>query len=157
MQGSHEPTIGCNCQEIDICVNGEKVRLMAWDTAGQEVYRAIVPIYTRDSAAALLVYDTSAFRSFGSLEHWHSVVMDHQASDIKLYVVANKIDLPAVVSDQQGRLIADKFGASYHEVSAKTGEGIRELFNAVAAGVMERVRIHQSQRLQQKTGNNGCC
>jgi small GTP-binding protein len=157
-QTNHEPTIGCNCQEVNLVIDGENVTLMAWDTAGQEVYRAIVPIYTRDAAAALIVYDVSSLTSFRSIEHWHSVVMEHQSSSINLYVVANKIDLAAAVPEQQARLVAEKLRASFHLVSAQTGEGVRSLFETVARDVLVSGRTQTSTiKLQQPSKSKGCC
>jgi len=38
-------------------IAGSKVKLMLWDTAGQEKYRSIVRNFYRNSSAVLLVYN----------------------------------------------------------------------------------------------------
>lgn len=38
-------------------INGKKVNLSIWDTAGQEKFHALGPIYYRMSNGAILVYD----------------------------------------------------------------------------------------------------
>lgn len=38
-------------------INGKRVNLAIWDTAGQEKFHALGPIYYRMSNGAILVYD----------------------------------------------------------------------------------------------------
>ena len=40
------------------------VKLMIWDTVGQEQYKSISNIYYKDAAAAILVYDITSPKSF---------------------------------------------------------------------------------------------
>ncbi len=35
------------------------IKLQIWDTAGQEKYRSVTPIYYRDAAAAICVFDVT--------------------------------------------------------------------------------------------------
>jgi Ras-related protein Rab-21 len=58
------PTIGCHCSEIAVGPDDSKIVLQVWDTAGQEMYRALVPVYLRNARAALLVYDVTDRESF---------------------------------------------------------------------------------------------
>jgi Ras-related protein Rab-5C len=44
---------------IDFPVSGLKAKLQIWDTAGQEKYRSVTPIYYRDAAAAICVFDVT--------------------------------------------------------------------------------------------------
>ena len=45
-------------------VGGKRVNLEIWDTAGQEKYSALAPIYYRNSNGAILVYDITDEDSF---------------------------------------------------------------------------------------------
>lgn len=49
------------------------MNLTIWDTAGQEKYHALGPIYYRDSHGALLVYDVTDEDSFAKV--WSSYRM----------------------------------------------------------------------------------
>jgi small GTP-binding protein len=146
---SHEPppTIGCNCQPLEVSVGGEKVSLRLWDTAGQELYRSIVPIYLRDAVAALLVYDCTDTKSFESIDRWHSVLMEEQSGQVLLYVVGNKIDLedPNAVKPEQGRAVAGGLGAKFFSVSAVQGTGIKELFGTIAADISSPDRFQETK------------
>jgi small GTP-binding protein len=152
------PTIGCNCSPLTIDLPTGPVQLRVWDTAGQELYRSIVPIYMRDAGAALLVYDITDTKSVDALDDWHSVLMEEQSGDVLIYVVANKIDLPATVADVRGESVAQKVNGSFHRVSAKTGEGIDTLFRAVAQETSTGERFLTriiAQRSRESGG--GCC
>ena len=48
-------------------LNGTRVELNIWDTAGQEKFHALGPIYYRDSHGAVLVYDVTDADSFNKV------------------------------------------------------------------------------------------
>ena len=48
-----------------VMVDGMAIKYQIWDTAGQEKYRSLAPMYYRGAAAAIIVYDiTSMVRFF---------------------------------------------------------------------------------------------
>jgi small GTP-binding protein len=128
------PTIGCHCTQIHVYVEGKEVALQVWDTAGQEMYRSLVPVYLRNVRAALLVYDVTDRESFQSLGHWHDLLIDAAGATVGLYIVANKTDLAeqALVEDIQAEEFAEVHNAKFFRVSAVTGAGLDALFRAVA-------------------------
>lgn len=46
---------------------GKRINLSIWDTAGQEKFHALGPIYYRNSNGAILVYDITDEDSFGKV------------------------------------------------------------------------------------------
>jgi small GTP-binding protein len=128
------PTIGANFHRLDVQLDDAKILLSIWDTAGQEVYHSLVPIYVREAEAALLVCDITDSGSFEKLESWANLAVDTAGRGICLFVVANKVDLRAqqVVGEEALRDFAEQRQAALHEVSALTGEGISDLFEAIA-------------------------
>lgn len=57
--------------------SGKKVRLAIWvqicinqDTAGQEMYNAMTPIYYKDALGAIIVYDITSPESFEKVKKW---------------------------------------------------------------------------------------
>lgn len=109
-----------------------EVRLQIWDTAGQERYRGMTPMYYRNAQAAIITYAVDVQSSFESIDSWVDSINNNAEPDIVLFLVANKIDLPnREVSADEGREKAESIGAKYYEVSAKTGQGIEELFNVI--------------------------
>lgn len=57
-----EATIGAHfvSKTIDLPGTGTEIKIKVWDTAGQEKYRSITPIYFRDADAAICVYDITS-------------------------------------------------------------------------------------------------
>lgn len=47
-----------------LLVDGQRIELNIWDTAGQEKFHSLGPIYYRDSQGAILVYDITDPSSF---------------------------------------------------------------------------------------------
>lgn len=52
-------TIGVEFGAKIVQVDGERLKLQIWDTAGQDNFRSITRAYFRGAAGALLVYDIS--------------------------------------------------------------------------------------------------
>jgi GTPase SAR1 family protein len=64
-----KPTIGCHYSEIRVAVDNRDIALQVWDTAGQEMSRALVPVCLRGARAGLFVYDVTDAKVFSSLRH----------------------------------------------------------------------------------------
>ena len=67
----------------------QRVKLMIWDTAGQEKYDSLTSMYFKGASAILVVYDTTDPLSFQKAQSWVSKLH----SSHNLYLVGNKCDL----------------------------------------------------------------
>lgn len=63
------------------------------DTAGQERFHALGPIYYRDSNGAILVYDITDEDSFAKVKNWVKELRKMLGQDISLCIVGNKSDM----------------------------------------------------------------
>lgn len=108
-----------------------------WDTAGQEKYRSLAPMYYRGASAAILVYDITNPSSFAALKDWASELKQNGPSDLVLVVCGNKLDLIdyRLVGRSVGEEYAAGIGAMYVEASAKEGKGVEDMFTDVARRV----------------------
>ena len=97
VQGTFErdlqPTVGAAFITKLITTPNGPVPLQIWDTAGQEKFRSIAPMYYRSSSFAILVYDVTDKLSIECLEDWAVDIADNAPHDIKMILVGNKIDL----------------------------------------------------------------
>lgn len=155
-------TIGAVFHTYEQKVNGQPVVMQIWDTAGQEKYRSLGPIYYRNSAAGVCVFDMTSKETLPSLDKWISEFRKH-AEDALIFVVGNKIDLPEE-SQQVTRAEVEEFAAAHDAVcfftSAKTGENVKELFQNVFDSLVKEGKIKcQEQALPQQAngGSGGCC
>jgi small GTP-binding protein len=113
--------------------NGKSINIMLWDTAGQEEFHSLAPIYYKDAHAALLVFSVVDRTSYDRMVQWRNELFSSRREDIKFVVVGNKIDLKdRVIETKMGEQFARENNAHYFEVSAKTGQGIDLLFVHVA-------------------------
>ncbi len=72
--------------------SGEDVRLMLWDTAGQEEFDAITKAYYRGAEACVVAFSTTDRASFDAVKKWKRKVED-ECGHIPMVLVQNKIDL----------------------------------------------------------------
>ena len=89
----HDLTIGVDFGSRIIDLDGERVKLQIWDTAGQESFRSIARSYYRDAAGALLVFDVTRRDTFKHLEKWLQETRQFASQQICITLVGNKTDL----------------------------------------------------------------
>nr|XP_054766182.1 ras-related protein Rab-31-like [Lytechinus pictus] len=123
-------TIGAAFLSKSLFFQNIEYRFALWDTAGQERFRSLAPLTYRSAAAALIVYDITKQDSFDEVDFWLSELRREGPEGILIYVIGNKVDLEAFrVVDQE---VAEKFaqtkGAFHFHTSAKTGQGVEEMF-----------------------------
>jgi small GTP-binding protein len=133
------PTVAASSFPIPVSVRDVTVRLDCWDTAGQENYRCLIPIYARGAEVACLVFDQANIASFESLDHW----LKYLQADVgvaRVIIACNKCDLDPVVSPD----LAAEFCASRRVplivTSATLGTNIALLFHRIAELVLEDTR-----------------
>ena len=62
------------------------IKLIIWDTAGQEKYRSMSKLFYKDANAAILVYDITNKKSFNEIkEYWYNQVKESSQKDINKY------------------------------------------------------------------------
>ncbi len=126
----YQATIGLDFQSKNVQIDNQDVHLLLYDTAGQEKFRSLIPMYTRDANIILLVYDITNKESFENLYAWLKDLTNININEVIICIVGNKIDLneKREVSNEEGQKYAQEHDFIFQEVSAKTGEGFSELF-----------------------------
>jgi Ras-related protein Rab-22 len=69
------------------------INFKIWDTAGQEKYHSLAPMYYRGAAAAIVVYDITKKRSFKTLQNWVNELITLGPENIVICIAGNKADL----------------------------------------------------------------
>ena len=87
-------TIGIDFKTKYIKVRDASVKVLIWDTAGQEKFRNIAKQYYKGANGVLLIYDVCNRKSFERIGFWLNELKENNKID-ELYaiLVGNKIDL----------------------------------------------------------------
>jgi small GTP-binding protein len=145
------------------------VEFNIWDTAGQEKYRSLAPMYFTGAHLAILVFDLTSRASFDTLNEFYDLLQQRAPEDCMYVLVGNKLDLPE--ARQVTREVAEEYrmriGADYYfETSALRGANVKELFQTVAVApglVFEADQIDYLTGIgdeEEKLGHHrkkGCC
>ncbi len=138
----HINTIGGAYQQQKVVLsNGSMVKLHIWDTSGQERFRAMTNLYYRDAQVAILTYDITNESSFSSIDFWiQELKYKVENENMILCLVGNKCDVNSnerKITTTKGKNFAMDNNMIFFETSAKTGEGVKDLFVTIANKVYE--------------------
>lgn len=125
-----ESTIGASFMSKLLTHKGVSIKFQIWDTAGQEKYHSLAPMYYRGAAAAVIVYDITRGNTFKTLKNWIDELKAQGPKDIALAIAGNKSDMSSSreVDTKTAREYAEEIGALYLETSAKDDTNVQEIF-----------------------------
>ncbi|KAK8803675.1 hypothetical protein WA158_001369 [Blastocystis sp. Blastoise] len=132
----HNVTIGATFAIKDLVIKREddkivKVRLHIWDTAGEEQYRSMTRYFYTDAIVGIVCYDSTNQDTVTNLEKWIDDLFE-VSKDVVVLLAGNKIDGDKQFPSAKMQVYADSNRFYFSECSAKTGEGIHELFDKAA-------------------------
>ena len=125
------PTLGVDLIYKYIKIDNKNIRLDLWDTAGEERFRNITKNYYNGAHGIIFVYDLTNYQSFKILKEWIDEVKENVSSDSEMIIAGNKADLEdrRQVTKEMLENFSKQYNLNYFEISAKSGEGINEIFN----------------------------
>ncbi|CAG5084580.1 Similar to RAB21: Ras-related protein Rab-21 (Bos taurus) [Cotesia congregata] len=130
-------------------INSKRVNLAIWDTAGQEKFHALGPIYYRMSNGAILVYDITDEDTFQKVKSWVKELKKMLGDDVCLAIAGNKVDLEKDrnVPIEEAEEYAKQVGAVHFHTSAKQNRNIEEMF----LDLTKRMMAHADEIEQKKS------
>ncbi|XP_046735292.1 ras-related protein Rab-21 [Diprion similis] len=139
----HITTLQASFLNKKLNINGKRVNLAIWDTAGQEKFHALGPIYYRMSNGAILVYDITDEDSFQKVKNWVKELKKMLGSEICLVIAGNKLDLERDrnVTQEEAEEYARQVGAVHFHTSAKQNQNIEEMFLDLTRRMMAHADI----------------
>ena len=168
-------TIGLDFQnKEDYQIDNQDIHLSLYDMSGLEKYRTLIPLYVKNADIFLLVYDVTSKDSFTHLSNWLKIFTDNEI-DIKdkiFAVVGNKTDLNdrREVNAEEGENYAKEHDFIFLEVSAKTRDGIKNLFDVILKEMLKKkpkllpqpqpqvIKIQKiDKKIEPKGGKKDCC
>ena len=154
---NHLSTMGIDFKIKMVYTDFGKIQLQIWDTAGQENFRALNLTYIKGSHCIILGYDVTDINSFEEIrKYWYNFVMKNKDGNSPLmYLVGNKIDKPdRVVSDEEGKSLANDLNMKYFGVSAKTGQNVDILFDDIVNSLIKKYPIDKIDVKKPKKKDN---
>jgi small GTP-binding protein len=156
-------TIGANHQRKTIRILGEPVDLFLWDTAGQEQFQALTPLYAHSAATAIIVVAIDQLDSFKGISTWMDLLSRSCDVQPPIILLVNKIDKTERVAFERED-IRERYGASFAGlffVSAVTGEGVDTAFCCAGERACEFLQSVNTAKIQvdlnRANENKECC
>jgi Ras-related protein Rab-1A len=137
---TYKATVGADMKVTSMNFPEGDVVLTIVDLGGQESFSLLRSSFYQGAHHVMLVYDKTERLTFDEVVNWYEKLsMSFCGKDrrpVTGALVANKSDLleKSEVTTAEGKQLADVLCLKYFETSAKTGEGVPELFlNAAIA------------------------
>jgi Ras-related protein Rab-21 len=134
----------------------KKLSLDIWDTAGQELYRALAKNFYLNAAIGILVYDIRRRESYDSIKnYWVDQMRESGEENMILGIAGNKCDLfqEEEVPDDEVKKFAQSIGAIFKPTSCKECIGIDELFQECGKKFLENnnlLKINNKEKANDK-------
>jgi small GTP-binding protein len=137
------PTVFDN-YSANVMVNGKPINLGLWDTAGQEDYDRLRPLSYPQTDVFLVCFSIISPASFENVRSKWYPEIQHHCPGTPMILVGTKSDMRAdnaavsqlaskglkMIDKEQSLQMAKEVGAAeYHECSALTQEGLKNVFD----------------------------
>jgi len=114
------------------------MKVNIWDTAGQEIYRALNKTFYREAKGGLIVVDLSDVPKKESLEYWYKEFKAHSDPKSQVIIIGNKADLD---QDKETLVMLKQFASQmnlrFFEVSALNGLNVEDSMQQLISLITE--------------------
>ena len=122
--------------------DGNEIKLILWDSAGQERFRSVALNTLKAVKGIILVFDVTLKASFDNVNSWLNEISEN-LNDPCLVLFGNKIDRDKdewEVTQEEAKKFAEERNLTYFETSAKTKEGLKEGFSYIVNEAYEKIK-----------------
>jgi len=140
---SYNTTLGLDLFSKKLSIGDQKIKLLIWDTGGQEKLGSLRPFWYRGATGGLLVFSLDDKNSFFDAERWLDEFKSYTTPGIPTFLVGNKKDLKdqIEISTAEAEEYAKKRGLEYFETSAKDGTNVEDVFTTMAKRIRENTKL----------------
>ena len=139
------PTLGVDVRYKYVTLENKKIRLDIWDTAGQERFKNITKNYLHGANGIFFVCDITCANTLEILKTWINEAKMNVSPETEMVIVGNKIDLndKREIKTESIKKLGEKYQIKVFETSAKTGEGVEDIFIYLTKKLFENKNIGQ--------------
>lgn len=163
-------TIGAAYLKASINLDADTVvGINIWDTAGQEKFQSLVPVYLQNADGVIFVLDLTSDNPLQSINATFRNISEQLTDTTQIILAGNKYDLIEEVIDfDPYKKWADDHQTIFVATSAKTGYGVKDLFFEITKKIYNSpaqtisrdtvnqiVGIHEERK--EKPKEKGCC
>jgi small GTP-binding protein len=151
------PTVGNLHHRASVRVGDQVVELQIWDTAGNEQFAPLVPMYARNARAGIIVGAAVEPVSLQNVRVWRDRLLEAESNAFVVLAIS-KMDLatdPAITTR-----IQDEFASEFPHIvftSARSGDGVNELFALVGERVAASVTTESTHGTPGEADGSKCC
>jgi small GTP-binding protein len=142
--GDSQMTIGCAFNSKLIKIGKRSVKLDIWDTAGQEKYISMLPMYYKNARIIFICFDlsTPGDNLLKNINYWLTELNKNcNIDDREILFVGTKCDIKGAAISPIIENIMDTFPEiKYTETSSKTGKNIDKLFNSIVKKLVNKIK-----------------
>lgn len=137
----YDPTVEESYQTT-VDIEGKAMQVEILDTAGQDEYTPLRETFMHTGDGFLLVYSITDDQTLEELRSIREQVLRvHRNKKVPMVVIGNKMDMAKkdrAVSKEEGKALAQEFGASFLEVSAKENFKVKESFEMLIKKILSK-------------------
>tara|TARA_B110000211_G_C14048161_1_gene539962 strand:- start:140 stop:745 length:606 start_codon:yes stop_codon:yes gene_type:complete len=139
-----QTTVGCSFNSKEFELDNKIVKLDIWDTAGQEKYRSLLPLYYKKAKLVLLCFDLSVHEPNlkKDVNYWFKQLDNNsEVEDRVIFFVGTKEDIKCDKNDKLiEELQKDYPDIIYIETSSKEDTNISYLFDYSVKEVLSKIK-----------------
>ena len=131
-------TIGLDFKIKSVVLDDQTVlKMLVWDTSGQEKYMAVAKNYYQNATGCLLLFDLTNRESYANIQKWVKRLTEDAPEECEVMIIGNKSDMvdQRQVSFEEGKNYAKELGYDYLETSAKDGSCVQQAFMQIGANM----------------------
>ena len=122
-------------------IENKIIKLIIWDTLGQERFKILAKKYYINSMGIILTYSITDRESFMNIVDWMKQIDENAPKNICKILVGNKSDLEKDRQIQyfEGEDLAKFYGIDFYEVSSKMGIGVSECLIELVTNIKKNI------------------
>ncbi len=157
-------TTNTNYSSKYIKIKKKNYKLNLWDTAGQEIYRAITSLFIKGSVIVVFVYDITNKNSYDDLEFWIQKAQDVLQNQCIYAIVGNKIDLffEQKIQEDTAKNLAESKNFFFKQLTAKCApKDVNDFINMLFEKYIDKFgekKDKKNIKINKKSSkSNNCC